>query len=853
MDDVFERLSDELKDRYAIEGDLGAGGMALVCLATDLKHHRRVAIKVLRPELSATLGTERFLREIKISAQLQHPHILPLHDSGEAGGLCYYVMPYVDGPSLRSRLKEASQLSFGETIQMVREIAGALDYANQMGIVHRDIKPENILLSQGHAIIADFGIARAVTAAQGETLTAEGSSIGSPSYMSPEQWDGKEIDARTDQYALGCMAFEMLAGRRVFEGDTLASLFQQHMLAKPPPVSDFRPDVSEQTTAALHRALAKDPDERFATAGEFADALGGELSVPTGPLPLAVSKRPVVYAAALVVITAIVVGIAIFPSGTTPEFPRLAVLPFENLGAEADEYLADGITESITTRLTAIGQLSVVSRQSAIQYKHSQKSAGEIADELNVEYLLTGTVQRERPSDPSSSVRINPRLIQATDDVNLWGESFDRDLTELFQVYAEVGEEVAQQLDLTLLEPVRRALAAKPTENQEAYDFYLRGKGYFARRIAQDDAYSAIQMFQRATELDTTFAEAYAELSHARAWYAWDFDGEDELARARDAIDRALALAPDRSAVRIAAGYYSYYGALEYDEALRRFEAVRATEPNNVGVINAIGLIHRRMGNWDQAVESFAEAFELSPQDYFVAFLTAQTHAAMRHYAEAERYYDRALAIAPAVADAHIEKAWLAVHRDGATDRAWQQLETAERGVDPSQLAATRMWMHILDGDYDAASAFATVAPVSEGPDRPRWFVDFLAGREGLAGAYADSARVVYESAVAARPSKPQLRGYLGAAYAALDMADDAVREGREATTLRADAFTGPTIVWNLAFVYAVLGLTEQALAQLETFASVPSRIDLPPLQLDPSWAALRDHPRFQQLLTGAR
>jgi serine/threonine-protein kinase len=762
-------------------------------------------------------------------------------------------MPYVDGPSLRSRLDEESQLSFAETIQLVREIAGALDYASEMGVVHRDIKPENILLSQGHAIIADFGIARAVTVARGEKLTVEGSSIGSPSYMSPEQVSGGEVDARTDQYALACMAFEMLAGRQVFEGDTIAALFQQHLLAEPPPVSGFRPDVSEQTTAALHRALAKKPDERFTTAGEFADALGGGMVVSTGQHPLAVSKRPVAYASALVVIAAIVAGIAILPINTTPEFPRLAVLPFENLGAEADEYLADGITESITTRLTAIGQLRVVSRQSAIQYKHSQKPVGEIAAELNVEYLLAGTVLRERPSDPSSSVRINPRLIRGTDDVNLWGETFDRDLTELFQVYAEVGEEVAQQLDLTLLEPVRRALAAKPTENQEAYDFYLRGKGYFARRIARADAYSAIQMFQRATELDTTFAEAYAALSHARAWYAWDFDGEDELARARDAIDRALALAPDRSAVRIAAGYYSYYGALEYDEALRRFEAVRATEPNNAEVINAIGLIHRRMGNWDRAVESFAEAFELSPQDYFVAFLTAQTHAAMRHYAEAERYYDRALAIAPAVADAHIEKAWLSVHRDGTTDRAWQQLETAEREADPSQLAATRMWLHVLDGDYDAAMSLAAVAPASEGSDRAKWFVPYLAEQQDLVATLADSARVAYENALTARPSEPQLHGYLGAAYAALGITDDAVREGRESVTLRPDAFTGPTVTWNLAFVYAVLGQTDQALAQLETFASVPSRIDLPPLQLDPSWAALRDRPRFQRLLTGAR
>jgi serine/threonine-protein kinase len=848
MDDVFDRLSDEVEDRYAIERELGAGGMALVYLATDLKHHRQVAIKVLRPELSATLGTERFLREIEISAQLQHPHILPLHDSGEAGGLCYYVMPYVDGPSLRSRLSEESQLPFGETIQLVREIAGALDYANQMGIIHRDIKPENILLSQGHAIIADFGIARAVTAARGETLTVEGSSIGSPSYMSPEQVDGREIDARTDQYALACMAFEMLAGRQVFQGDTLASLFQQHLLAEPPPLSASRPDLPEAATVALNRALAKSPDDRFATAGEFAEALsGGVLAVGLRSLKAYKQRRALV--AVLLTLAVIVVGVVIFPGESTPEFPRLAVLPFENHGAQSDEYVADGITESITTRLTAIGQLSVVSRQSAMQYKDSEKSAREIADELHVEYLLAGSVQRERPSDPSSKVRINPRLIHASEDVNLWGRNFDVDLTDLFQVYAEVGEEIAQQLDLTLLEPVRQAMAMRPTENQEAYDFYLRGTGYFARRVQQEEAYNAIQMFERATELDTTFAEAFAALSHALAWYAWDFDGGDELTRAEAAIDRALALAPDRSAVQLAAGFYSYYGALEYDEALQRFEAVRALEPNNADVINAVGLIHRRLGHWDQAVESFEEAAELSPQEYFVAFLAAQTHAAMRHFEQAERYYDRALSIAPAVADARIEKAWLYVHWDGATDRAWDLIRGASREIDPSRLAPIQMWLHVLDGDYEAAMALAAVVPTSEGSERAKWFVPYLAGQQDLVATFADSARVAYENALTTRPSEPQLHGYLGAAYAALDMTDDAVREGLESVALRPDAFTGPTVGWNLALIYVMLDQPQLALAQLETLASAPSRIDLPPLRLDPSWAPLHDNPRFQRLL----
>lgn len=855
MDQIIEHLTDALADRYTIERELGAGGMALVYLATDLKHHRQVAIKVLRPELSATLGTERFLREIEIAAQLQHPHILPLHDSGEAygpdmpGPYLYYVMPYVEGPSLGTRLHKDEKLPVDEAIKIVREIAGALDYAHTVGIVHRDIKPDNILLSRGHAVIADFGIARAVNAARGHTLTVPGSSIGSPAYMSPEQINGSEVDARTDQYALGCIAYEMLAGRPVFKGDTIESLFHQHLSVEPPPLADLRPEIPDTVSDAVNRALAKKPDDRFATTAEFADALAGNIS-STFPVatPSTVRQRPLAYIAALLVVVAIVVGIVVVIPNGAAEFPRLAVLPFENLGAEADEYMADGITEAITTRLTAISQLRVVSRQSAIQYKNSQKSARQIAEELNVQYLLTGTLQRERPSDPSSSVRIVPGLIRASDDTNLWGATFDVDLTALFQVFARIGEEIARQLDLTLLEPVRQTLATQPTDNQEAYDFYLRGKGHFARRLAEEDAFNAIQMFQRAVDLDTTFAEAYAALSHARAWYAWDFDGEDELPQAKAAIDKALALAPDRSAVQIAAGFYSYYGALEYEEALQRFAAVRRREPNNADVINAVGLIHRRLGHWDEAVQSFVAASELSPQDYFVAFLAAQTSAAMRQYEQAERFYDRAMSIAPAVADAHNEKAWLYVHWDGTTDRAWEVLQAASSTIDSSRLALTRMWLHVLDGDYQSSQDLTPLAPVSEGADRARWFIPYLAGQQDLANAYADSARIVYEAAVEARPSEPQLHSYLGAAYAALDLNDDAVREGREAVRLRPDAFTGPTLLWNLALIHVILGQLEPALVQLETFASVPSRIDLPPLGLDPSWAPLRSLPRFQRL-----
>ena len=858
MTDPIDAVNEALQGRYAVERELGSGGMAIVYLARDLKHDRFVAIKVLRPELSATLGVDRFLREIKIAARLQHPHVLSLHDSGEAQGLLFYVMPYVEGTSLRSRLLQEGQLSLDEALRLFREIAGALHYAHSEGVVHRDIKPENILISRGHAIIADFGIARAVTAAtapgasdpargESEALTQAGVAIGSPSYMSPEQINGSEIDARTDQYALACVLYEMLSGRQAFAGETMSAVFQQHFSADPPALSDVRPDVPAEISNALQRALAKSPDDRFATTADLSDAVAGAAGAE-GFTVGARWARGWGYAAGIVAVGAVAVVLLLrVPGDAAPAIPRLVVIPFENLGAPTDEYVADGITEAITTRLSAISNLAVISRQSAIQYKGSVKTARQIGDELNVQYLLTGTLQRERPSDPSSNVRINPQLTDASDDANLWSKSFDVDLTELFRVFSEIGEEVARQLDFSLLEPARRTLAVQPTGNQEAYDAYLRGKDHFARRLAEPDAASAVEMFQRATELDTTFAEAFAALSHARAWYAWDFDGPDQLTMAKDAIDRALRLAPERSEVRIAAGYFSYYGSLEYDVALDRFNSVRQQEPNNADVIAAVGLIRRRQGDWAGAVEEFVTAFELSPQDYFVASLVAQTYGGLRRYDDAERYIDRAISLAPAVADAHILKAWLYVHRDGTTERAWQVVRQASP-VDSTDFYNLRMWLHLLDGEPDQAAALASMAPVEEGAVRAKWFVPYVAARRDSARLLADSARVLYEQLVADRPSEPQLRSYLGAAYAVLGHSEDAIREGSQAVALRPDGFTGPTLVWNLALIYAILGDHDATLEQLLRFGSAPSRVDLPPLGLDPSWATLRQDSRFQQL-----
>ncbi|NIM50397.1 MAG: protein kinase, partial [Gemmatimonadales bacterium] len=398
MEDLIARLEAALADRYHIERELGRGGMATVYLAEDLKHHRRVAVKVLKPELAAAIGPERFLREIEITGQLNHPHILPLLDSGEADGLLFYVMPYVEGESLADRLDREKQLPLEDALRITAEVADALGFAHSHNVLHRDIKPENILFEGGHAVVADFGLARAITAAGGERLTETGIAVGTPEYMSPEQVSAeREIDGRSDLYSLACVVYEMLAGEPPFTGPTTESVARQHLTAEPRSVATLRTAVPEEVSQALMKALAKAPADRFLTAEQFMEAVATPSTTPSAE-PKTVERRlrgvlvGALAVVAVVVATAIVLWLRSTPAAPPgAERPRIAVLPFENLGSPEDEYFADGITEEITSRLVDVSGLHVVSRTSTVGYKNHGKPLRQVGEELKVDYVLEGT------------------------------------------------------------------------------------------------------------------------------------------------------------------------------------------------------------------------------------------------------------------------------------------------------------------------------------------------------------------------------------------------------------------------------------------------------------------------------
>lgn len=508
MADLSERLKTALADRYRVEREIGRGGMAHVFLAHDLKLDRAVALKVLRPDLAAVLGAERFLHEITIAAQLQHPNILPLHDSGEADRLLFYVMPYVEGESLRDRLNRERQLPIDEALRLAGQVADALDCAHRQGVVHRDIKPENILLREGHALVSDFGIALAVSSAGGTRMTETGLVLGTPAYMSPEQVAGdREIDGRSDIYSLGCVLYEMLAGDPPFLASTPRAVLAKHVTDPVPPITTVRPSIPQGVAVAITMALSKMPVDRYASAKEFSKALHAE------------------------------------PKALQPVLESVAVLPFSNISPDPEnEYFSDGITEEIITVLSQVSGLRVASRTSSFYFKGTPTAIKEVGTTLGVATVLEGSVRRV-----GKRVRITAQLIDVRKDEHLWSGRYDREIDDIFAVQDDIARAVTAALKVTLLGDVPQPLYEQGTCNVDAYDAYLMGRYHWNKRTAADLAQAAVH-FEEAIKADPEYTMAWSALAdtyllfHPSQYNVHTLPWEQALQRGDQAAQRALAL-----------------------------------------------------------------------------------------------------------------------------------------------------------------------------------------------------------------------------------------------------------------------------------------------------------------------
>jgi serine/threonine-protein kinase len=719
--DIVARLRAGLAGRYRVERELGHGGMATVYLVEDLRHHRMLALKVLRPELTATLGAERFLREIDVAAHLQHPNILPLFDSGrldDDSSLFYFVMPFVEGESLRDRMDREKQLPVEDAIRLTLEIADALGAAHAKEIIHRDIKPENILLVGGHAVVADFGIARAVSAAGGDRLTESGMALGTPHYMSPEQATASGVDGRADIYSLGCVAYEMLTGSPPFTGATAQAVLARHSVDAVPRVRTVRAAVPEAVERVLMRALAKVPADRFATAPEFAKALArATTQADAVPFMQRLNRRT---AAAVLGVSLVVAG-GWWWSRVRSDAPgaastavtsdaaarRVAVLSFTNLSADStDAYLAKGISEEIATRLGDTPGLRVASRSAVGRLERADSvDAVTRARALGFSHLVEGSVRRA-----GERVRVAVRLVDAADGAQRWTRNYDRAAADLLALQDEIALDVARAV-VGHLAPGTAAARAGHAPNPAAHDQVLRGNYHLAQRNPRELA-RAVAAYAEAARLDSSFALAFAKLAHAHVLlldWGWTYDSLAPAAlleRGQEAAERAIQLDP-----RLADGWLARGGLLAFEnsgtlagvpEALRRAVDL---DSGNAEAHQELGMSLRLLDQDSAAAVQFRDALSIDPDRPMSLVHLGWIDMIARRYADARRWLDSAAAVNPGFYQAYAERASLRLIT-GDTAGARADAQAAVRMRPPSEpLAAEDVLIagELLRGDGAAA------------------------------------------------------------------------------------------------------------------------------------------------------
>ncbi len=620
MADLAGHLGAALAGRYRLERELGRGGMATVYLAEDLRHRRRVALKVLHPELASAIVLDRFLREVETAAGLTHPHIVPLFDSGaipaEPGWdrLMWYTMPYVEGESLRQRLAREGPLPVGEATRIASEVADALEHAHAQGVIHRDIKPENILLSGSHALVTDFGVARALSAAGEERLTETGISLGTPMYMSPEQAAGaRDLDARTDLYALGCVLFEMLAGRPPWTGPTPQAALARRFAEPAPSVRAIREGVPPALEQAIRTALATDPAARFAGAGAFGAAIS------SGSPPPSTSPRAWVVraGAALVAVGAIVLAIhylsgrhAAAASTGHPEPHSLAVMPFISPDRDsANAYFGAGIAEELTTAFARVPGLRVASRGSASRFQDAGTGDAEAARQLGVETILEGTVRRS-----GDRIRVTARLVDPKDRTILWAEQYDRRMAEVFEMQDDMARAIVAALVPTLADStLLAARAVRGTGDLEAYELYLKGRYYWGRR-GEAGLRTAVGFFQQALARDSSFARAWAGLSMAQVVLPLfaTLPPDSLLALASRNAQRALAIDSTLADAHLALAY-ALKGQWRWRESEGHFRQALALAPDDATVHHWYAVLLWSLGRMDESLEQLELARRLDP------------------------------------------------------------------------------------------------------------------------------------------------------------------------------------------------------------------------------------------------
>ncbi|MFN8666334.1 MAG: protein kinase [Gemmatimonadaceae bacterium] len=918
MTEILRQLQSSIGTAYTIERELGGGGMSRVFLATETALGRRVVIKVLTPELAQGLSAERFAREIKLAAALQEPHIVPVLSAGDANGLPYYTMPYVEGESLRARLQRGA-VPTADALGILRDVALALEYAHARGIVHRDVKPENVLLSGRTAVVADFGIAKAVSAARTHTpdtpsgtLTSIGQSLGTPAYMAPEQATGDPVDHRADLYAWGVMAYELLAGRHPFAHKTnAAQLMAAQVLEKPAPLGDVAPGLAAEVAALVTRCLEKEADDRpagatavvhgldavSATAGRVSSASGPsgargargasastvststtnastapgatEMSVP--PAPRANLALPIALGVVAVAV-ATVFFIVRKPGATTDRAPvsatvadtasrGIAVLPFENLGDSSDAYFADGMTDAVRGKLTALRGLRVIARGSSNQYRATTKPPATIAKELGVRYLLTGTV-RFAGTAGAKRVLVSPELVQVGGDgqpQSVWQQPFDDEVKDVFTVQGTIAGRVAEAMQVALGGDERARLSAAPTRDPVAYELFLRGQAAWNDGNLLDAASvrRALGYFQQAVRRDSTMAEAWLMVARTSGQLVGGatLSGRDAVPILRNAVEHAVALEPNGRVGHAARSLLLDNIEFDIAGAARETELALAAAPGDMWLRRRLAGEKGALGRVEEALREQRAIAAADPRSPAPWSNLAGSLLQLRRYEEARTAIDRAIALDPLSLDQYQTRIQTELG-EGDLAAAQRVYAGARQSVPAAALGAYVSMFNDLGWVIPRAEwpMILSLGQESFDNDRGSWALVraqlyYWQGDLARAKIWGDSAAHAFRETIRQAPNNGQLYGLLGLSLAYAEQDTEAMAKAEEGVR-RGDP--SPILAAYIRYLEArtalLAGKRGQAMDALEVILARPYPISRAWLRIDPTWQPLKGDPRFEKL-----
>jgi eukaryotic-like serine/threonine-protein kinase len=880
---------------YRVESLIGVGGMGEVYLARDERLGREVALKFLPEQLTADkIQLSRFKSEARVASALNHPNILTVYEIGVEGNRHFIATEFIKGVTLRASLGHG-RMNVHDALEIAAQVASALSAAHEAGVVHRDIKPENIMLRpDGYVKVLDFGIAK-LTEQQPASdqhdpattmllQTHPGLVMGTARYVSPEQTRGQSTDARSDIWNLGVVLYEMVGGIPPFQGETPSDCIASILTTEPPPLSSVAPGVSTELQSIVQKALRKNRNERYQTIAEMlADlrSLKGRLELQAAApkikalgeaIARTIKRHKLGASLTLATATLLAGAIAYFfyftAPAQSPNEKSIAVLPFENLSEDkSNAYFADGIQDEILTRLSKIADLKVISRASTQRYKKKSQKPSEIAKQLGVANLLEGSVQKT-----NDQVRVNVQLIRAADDSHLWAETFDRKLTDIFSVESEMAKAIADQLQAHLSGREEQVIAARSTDNPEAYDAYLRGLAYTLKTgPSPADALGAQKYLREAVRLDPKFALSWALLSYVDALGYVTLNLQPTVAlreEARDAAETALTLQPNLGEAVLAKGYYHYACLKDYDTAVRYFEQARQFLPNSSQIPESLAYVARRRGQWDRSESYFNEAERLDPRNVNLLSAHAASFIVLRRFAEALRKLDQVLDIIPDDVDTLAQKAAIAQAK-GDLPQAAELLAPLHPNADDTTAFGTQVYQAILE--RHTAQIISRLKEVLTKPDPALGYFNgqlrfWLGWAQEVAGDHASAkeswrqARSELEPFLQEQPENYVLIGDvaltnmgLGDKAAALALSERAMT----VVPIEKDAVDGPSPIEILARVSAQMGEPDRAIAALQKVLSIPytgplaSNVPLTPalLRLDPMFDPLRNDPRFQKLI----